>query len=151
MPVPHPSFLPSAGEGAVLGKLVAYATILVVFVVVDFIWLGFVAKGFYRAELGDLLLPRPNMVTAVLFYLLFAGGLFLFVVQPAAAAGSLLRAALLGMAFGLVAYGTYDLTNLATLRGFSARLAAVDMAWGAVLTGVAAVAGYLALAKLDGS
>lgn len=134
-----------------LGKIVAYATTLVVFVVVDFIWLGFVAKGFYRTELGDLLLPRPNLVAAVLFYLLFAAGLFLFVVQPAVASGSLLRAALLGAAFGLVAYGTYDLTNLATLKGFSPRLAAVDMAWGTVLTGIAAVAGYLALAKMEGS
>jgi uncharacterized membrane protein len=129
------------------GKFLAYAVVLAVFVIVDLIWLGLVAKSFYRSELGDLLLPRPNLVAAAIFYLLFAAGIVLFVVEPAAASGSLVRAVVFGALFGLVAYGTYDLTNLATMKGFSVRLAVVDMAWGAVLTGLAAAAGHLALAR----
>lgn len=131
------------------GKLVAYAVVLAAFVIIDLVWLGAIAKNFYRSELGELLLPRPNLVAAVLFYLLFAAGIMLFVVEPAAASRSLLRAAVLGGLFGLMAYGTYDLTNLATLKGFTARLAVVDMAWGSVLTAAASVAGYLALARFQ--
>jgi uncharacterized membrane protein len=120
-----------------------YAVSLVAFLVLDFTWLGFVARGFYRQQLGDLLNPDVRWSAAVVFYLIFVAGVVVFAVLPAVERGSLGRALLLGGFLGLVAYAAYDLTNLATLRGFPTLMAAVDMAWGAVLTAAVAALGYL--------
>lgn len=118
------------------------------FFAVDMLWLGVVAKGFYQRQLGPLLSGQVNWPAAIAFYLLFVGGILLFVVFPALASGSLRRVVVLGALFGLVTYATYDLTNLATLRGFPPLVAAVDLVWGMVLTGTAAAAGFLLARKL---
>lgn len=133
---------------SLLAKL--YLPTLVVFLVLDALWLGVVARGFYREQFGDLMRPDIRWGAALAFYLLFIVAVLVFVVQPALAAGSLARAVGLGAFFGLVAYATYDLTNLAVLRGFSTTVALVDMAWGAVLTAGTSGAGYLIGKKLGG-
>ena len=107
----------------------------VLFLLVDMIWLTVVARGLYLREIGSLLLERPNLAAAAAFYVLYLAGLTFFVLLPGLESGSLLRVLLTGAAFGLVAYGTYDLTNLATLKGFTPRIAVIDMTWGATLTG----------------
>ncbi len=114
----------------------------VVFFAIDMVWLGVVARGFYRRHLGELLAENVNWGAAVLFYLVYIGGILLFAVLPALEKGLLGRAALLGFLFGIVAYATYDLTKLATLRGFPAVVAIVDLAWGGVLTAAVAAAGF---------
>jgi uncharacterized membrane protein len=119
---------------------------LVVFLAIDMVWLGWIARGFYRAQLGGLMRADVNWWAALLFYVLFIAGLLGFAVIPALDR-SLVRAALAGGLFGLVAYATYDLTNLATLRGFPARVAIVDMAWGFVLCTITAAAAW-ALARV---
>jgi|SRR4051794_15121254 uncharacterized membrane protein len=124
-----------------------YVAGAIVFFPLDMLWLGVIARDVYRTQLGDLLLPQPHWGVAAGFYVLYLAGLVTFVMLPAAQNGSWLSAAAYGAAFGLVAYATYDLTNLATLRGFSMSLALTDMAWGAVLSAVTA-AGGLALASL---
>jgi uncharacterized membrane protein len=123
---------------------VAYVATLAVFCGLDFLWLGFVAKGYYQSQLGALLLDKPNIPVAVLFYVLYIAGVLVFAVLPALDAGQWSRAFLNGALFGFFAYATYDLTNLATLRGWSAGVAMLDLGWGTVVTGVAATAGYLA-------
>ena len=129
------------------GRLVAtYLGMTVVFFAVDMLWLGVVARGFYQRHLGELLAEKVNWVAAVVFYLAYLGGILLFAVLPALEKGSIGRAALLGLLFGLVAYATYDLTNLATLKGFPVVVAMVDIVWGGVLTTVVATAGF-ALAR----
>lgn len=125
----------------------AYAATLMAFVVVDLIWLGVVAKRFYQAQLGGLLAEKYNFGAAALFYLAYPLGVVVFAVAPTLGAGSWPHAALWGATLGLFAYGTYDLTNLATLRNWPLRLTAVDMFWGTVLTGFAAAIGYLAAAS----
>ena len=110
----------------------------------DFVWLGFVARDFYAARLGALLLPEPNFAAAIAFYPLYAAGLLVFCVRPALATQSRWRAPLSAAFFGLVAYGTYDLSNLATLKGWSVTVTFVDIAWGMVVSSVAALAGYTA-------
>jgi uncharacterized membrane protein len=105
----------------------------------DFLWLGTIAKTFYRTQIGKLLLDAPNMTAAVLFYVIYVGGVVLFVVSPALEKESLWYALTRGALFGFVAYATYDLTNLATLKGFTLKVVMVDMLWGTFLT--AAVAG----------
>lgn len=123
---------------------ITYLTVLVVFTAIDFLWLGFIALDFYKRELGSLMLEKPRLEVAALFYALAAAGITILAVQPALDAGQWHKAVLLGAVFGLCAYGTYDLTNLATLQRWSFRLAIVDMAWGTFLTSIAALAGYLA-------
>src|SRR6185503_13807067 len=125
--------------------VVAYLASGVVFLGLDAIWLSQVALGLYRREIGALLLEQPNLPVAGLFYLLFVAGIVLLVVQPAAADGDWLAALWMGALLGLVAYGTYDITNLSTLRGWSPTIAAIDVAWGAALTAVASLAGFLAV------
>jgi len=128
----------------------AYLATGAVFLVCDLVWLGLVAKGFYRSRLGGLLLDDFNLPAALAFYLIYLAGIMVFAALPAFNAGSWKVALGLGAAFGFFAYATYDLTNLATLRGWSASLAMVDIAWGTVLTGVSAAAGFMAARLLHG-
>ncbi len=130
--------------------LQTYAVSLVAFLILDFAWLGLIARSFYRRQLGELLSPDVRWSAAVVFYLIFVAGVVVFAVLPAVERGSLVRALLLGGFFGLVAYAAYDLTNLATLRGFPTLVAAVDMAWGTVLTAAVAALGYLFARQLGG-
>ncbi len=126
---------------------VAWAGALVPFLAIDLLWIGVIARDFYRDQLGPLLLEQPRMGVAFLFYGLYCLGLVIFAVLPGLNAESLWRAALLGAAFGFFAYATYDLTNLATLRGFPVKMAVVDMAWGTLLGGVVAAASFLVARK----
>jgi uncharacterized membrane protein len=127
--------------------LQTYAVSLVCFLVLDFAWLGLIARGFYRQQLGHLLSPEVRWAPAILFYLLFVAAVVVFAVLPAVERGSLLRAVLLGGFFGIVAYATYDLTNLATLKDFPALVAIVDMTWGCVLSAAVAAVGYVVAAR----
>lgn len=127
-------------------KLAAGLASLVAFGVCDYIWLGWVARDFYGSRLGALLRPEPNWVAALLFYPLYVYGLLVFCVLPARDAGSWPKAARLGALFGMVAYATYDLSNLATLAGWPVAVTLADMAWGALVSGIAALAGYAAAA-----
>jgi uncharacterized membrane protein len=124
--------------------LVTYAATLIGFLAVDFIWLGFVATKFYRDHLGDMLLEKPHLDVAFLFYALYADGIVLFAVLPGLEARSWIKAALLGAALGLVAYGTYDLTNYATLKNWSLTVTLVDLVWGMAITAAGATIGYFA-------
>jgi uncharacterized membrane protein len=121
--------------------VVAYFAAAAAFLVLDLLWLGYVASGFYRSELGPLLAESVNISAALVFYALFPVGLMIFAVGPALESGGVPRAFLLGALFGFFAYATYDLTNLATLKGFSLRMALVDMAWDGLLAGTSAAAG----------
>ena len=122
-----------------------YFIVLFVFLVMDAIWLGLIAQPFYQAQIGFLLAKKANWAAAGVFYLLYVAGLVCFVVEPAlrtrATPG---RAALRGAFFGLVAYATYDLTNLATVDRWPLLLTAVDMTWGAALGALTTLVGVWA-------
>lgn len=119
-----------------------YAVSIVAFLALDAIWLGLVARSFYREQMGELLRSDPRWGAAALFYALFVAGIVLFVTLPALERGSAGRALLLGALFGLITYATYDLTNLAVLRGFPTVVAVVDFAWGAAISAAVATVGY---------
>ncbi len=110
-----------------------YALTAIVFFAIDLVWLGIVAKGFYQSRLGHLLRPDIQLPAAIGFYLLFIAGLLVFAVVPALDRASLGTAVVLGAFLGLVAYATYDLTNLALMKDFPGVVAVVDMAWGTAL------------------
>ena len=110
--------------------------------IIDFVWLSVVANKFYKSQIGTLLLEKPNMLAAVAFYIIYVIGIVVFVLTPALEKNSWQYAAGYGALFGLIAYATYDLTNLATLKGWTLKLVVVDLLWGAVLTGSVAVISY---------
>jgi uncharacterized membrane protein len=121
-----------------------YVCAFVGFLAIDMIWLTLVARGFYKKQLGFLLSDQPNWWAAISFYLLFVVGLLVFAVIPALEEGSLRKALLLGGFFGLVAYATYDLTNMATVKDWPWMVTLVDMTWGLVLAASVSGIGYLA-------
>jgi len=139
-----------------LSYLAAYAATAVAFLVIDLLWLGVIAKSFYRDGIGHLMADPPNLMAAGVFYLLYPLGVMLFAVAPNAWLGGTAspaelpfsRAVIAGALFGLFAYATYDLSNLATLRGWPLRLSLVDIAWGGALTAAAAAAGRWALGRM---
>jgi uncharacterized membrane protein len=122
--------------------VVAYIAAAVVFLGLDAVWLSRIALGMYRQELGPLLREKPNLPIAGAFYLLYVAGIVILAIVPALGEGGWTRALLMGAVLGLVAYGTYDITNLSTLKGWSARLALIDIAWGTGLTAVSATIGW---------
>jgi uncharacterized membrane protein len=124
--------------------LIAYVGTLFAFLAIDMVWLGFIAKDYYREGIGHLMLETPNLGAAAVFYLLYVVGIVIFAVTPAMTAGTWTKAALYGALFGFFAYATYDMTNLATLKGWPLSITLVDIAWGTCLTAVSATAGYLA-------
>jgi uncharacterized membrane protein len=128
----------------------AYIASGLVFIALDFLWLAVIAQKLYQREIGGLLLEKPNMVAAVAFYLLYLAGTVYFAVRPALAAGSWTTALISGAIFGLIAYATYDLTNMATLKGFSWTIVAADLAWGAFVTAAIATAGYFGASLIKG-
>ena len=126
----------------------AYSGALLAFLVLDGLWLGVLMSSTYKELLGPLMLAQPKWGPAIVFYLMYVLGAMYFVVLPALSRGSARRAALGGAFFGLVAYGTYDMTNWATLQGWSAQLALMDMAWGGLLTCLASLSGYWTARKM---
>jgi len=127
-----------------LVKLLAAAGIMGV---LDFLWLGFVAKRLYYSEIGKILLEKPNMIAALAFYVVYVVGVVVFVITPAIEKNSWQYALGCGALFGFVAYATYDLTNLATMKDFSTKIVIIDLAWGVFLTAVVSLGSY-AIVKL---
>jgi uncharacterized membrane protein len=110
-----------------------YLITFVIFFVIDLIWLGIIAKNLYQRQIGHLMAEQVNWFAAILFYLLFIGGLVFFVLMPAVDAGSLGKAILYGALFGFITYATYDLTNLATLKNWPWQITVIDLTWGTFL------------------
>lgn len=127
-----------------------YLALLAAFVAVDAVWLGLVASGFYRDQLGHLLAAEVNWLAAGVFYLLFIAGVQLFVVEPGLQRGALGWTLRRAAFFGLVTYATYDLTNLATIRSWPVLVSVVDLVWGAVLCTIVSLVGFLAGRKMRG-
>jgi uncharacterized membrane protein len=126
----------------------AFLATLVVFVVVDAAWLMLVAMKMFQRQLGAILRPEPVFGAAIAFYLIYTAGLVVLAIRPALAARSLTVAATHGAVLGLTAYATFDLTNLAVIRGWTIELAAFDIAWGVVASACASMAGYAASVRV---
>jgi uncharacterized membrane protein len=128
--------------------VVAYLAAAAAFLTIDLIWLGKIAKAFYRDQLGPLLLERFRFGVATLFYLVYVVGIVIFAIAPALQSDRWEVALCLGALFGFFAYGTYDMTNLATLKRWPVIITVADIAWGTALTGTAALCGFLAARAL---
>lgn len=124
-----------------------YLIALPIFLAIDMVWLGLVAKDLYARQLGFLMTPNINWVAAILFYLLFITGLVIFVIHPAILKNSLMEALFMGAFFGLVTYATYDLTNLATVKNWPLLVTIVDLVWGSFLGGLVSLLTYSIASK----
>jgi uncharacterized membrane protein len=125
-----------------------FAIALPVFVFMDLLWLGIVAKDFYRAQIGTLVKPNVHWGAAIAFYLIFIAGLVVFVIAPAMEKNSWTHALLFGALFGFVCYATYDLTNLAVAKNWPLLVTLVDMAWGAIIATTVSTATYCIATKI---
>jgi uncharacterized membrane protein len=131
-----------------MSYLAAYFTVLIVFGIIDAGWLTVMGPLVYRPTLGDILLPSLRVAPALVFYLLYPIGVLVFAVLPGLRAESLATAFLLALLFGALAYGTYDLTNYATLRHWTLEITVLDIGYGALASSVAATAASLAARAL---
>ena len=124
-----------------------YAIAMPLFLVIDMIWLTLVAKDFYAKQIGYLMAKNPNLLAALIFYLIFIAGLIVFVISPALDKKMWTQALLAGAFFGLITYATYDLTNLATIKDWPLIITIVDLIWGMTLSAVVSVLTYLVARK----
>lgn len=125
-----------------MSYVAAYLGALVVFGVLDAIWLGTMGAALYRPVLGDLLASTVRIGPAIAFYLVYPVGIAVFAAMPGLKAGSVMTAVGLGLLFGAIAYATYDLTNHATLRHWALHITLIDIVYGAVASGLAAGAAF---------
>lgn len=119
-----------------------YVLTVPIFLVIDLVWLGVIAKGFYQNKLGFILSDQVNWPAAIVFYLIFIGGILFFAVRPAIDNNSWAQAVLLGALFGFFTYATYDLTNLATIRNWPLIVAVFDIIWGMCLCTLVSLASF---------
>lgn len=122
--------------------VIVYLLTTLTFFAVDMVWLGVVAKKLYRDKLGELMRTKVSWLPAIVFYLAYIFGIIFFAVLPGLEADSLAMVLMNGALFGLLAYGTYDLTNLSTLKNWSKSITLIDMAWGTALTTFVAYVSY---------
>ena len=120
-----------------------YALTVPVFFAIDMLWLGVIAKGFYRRKLGFILSPEINWAAAITFYLIFIVGILIFAVRPAVNNNSWIQAVVLGALFGFFTYATYDLSNLATIKNWPLVVVVADIVWGMCLCTLTALLSYL--------
>lgn len=131
-------------------KLLISATLIsaLIFLIIDVIWLSFSVKSFYRPNIGHLLLETPVMWAAILFYLIYVIGLAVVIIEPSLDYQNTQKFLIKAFMFGLVAYGTYNLTNMATIKGWSPNVVFVDMIWGGSLTTFSSYFGILIAKKI---
>ena len=122
--------------------LISYLLTFVVFLMVDMLWLGVIAKNIYQKYLGGFLAENVNWTAAVIFYLIFVVGISIFAIYPAVNKGSVFNAIIMGALFGFFTYATYDLTNLATLKGWPLTIVFIDIFWGTTLSAIVSFSGY---------
>jgi len=116
-----------------------YLILLGLLFVFDLVWLTLTNKRFYQKQLKGLMLEKVNYLPAILFYLVYPLGITLFVIAPNTIGQNLLNTGIMGAIFGFICYGTYDFTNLATLKNWSVKVTIVDLIWGSSLTAVSSV------------
>lgn len=125
-----------------------YGVAFVTFITIDLVWLVFIANNLYKKYLGYIMRPDPNWGVAILFYLVYLAGVVFFVIHPALEKQSWKYALFAGMLFGLITYATYDLTNLATLKGWPVIITVIDLIWGSTLGGLVSLVTWLIVTKL---
>jgi uncharacterized membrane protein len=126
-----------------------YVIATIIFFVIDIIWIGVIAKDMYKEKLGFVMAAEVNWKPAIIFYLLFIGGILYFAVLPALKEGNWQLALMNGAILGMLCYATYDLTNMATIKDWPLSVTIIDIIWGTFLTGSTSLVTYYLASKLD--
>lgn len=134
-----------------MATLLSYIATLIVFGILDGVWLWTMSGRVYRPILGDILLADLRLGPAIAFYLAYPAGLTLLAVSPALRWGDWSTALITGAMLGAFAYGTYDLTNYATLRNWTLEITLIDIAYGTAVAAVASLAGFLTTRMIMGA
>ena len=131
-------------------KIILTSTLLaaLIFLIIDIIWLSFAVKSFYRPNIGHLLLDKPVMWAAAMVYIIYVVGIGVVIIEPSINYDNIFSFLLKSFIFGLVAYGTYNLTNMATIKGWSQSVVFVDMLWGGFLPAFSSYYGIFFAKKL---
>ena len=131
-------------------KIILSATLIaaLIFLIIDIIWLSFAVKSFYRPNIGHLLLDKPVMWAAAMFYIIYVFGIGVVIIEPSINLDNTISLLFKAFVFGLVAYGTYNFTNMATVKGWSPSVVFVDTIWGGLLTAFSSYSGILLAKKL---
>lgn len=129
--------------------IITYISMLILFLLLDSIWLGLIAKDLYKNNIGHLMGGKVIWGAAIIFYLLFIVGILIFAVLPSIETTSVLKTLLLGALFGLITYATYDLTNQATLKDWPLKITIIDMLWGSTISMLVSYIGFTIIQKLN--
>jgi uncharacterized membrane protein len=130
--------------------LIPFFAMVVTMALLDFLWIGYIAKQLYQTGIGHLMAPKPNLIAAGAFYLIFCAGLFWFAIIPHASEKGVVGPIIAAAIFGFCAYATYDLSNLATLKAWPTSLSLIDMAWGTLASVIAVAIGKTVFDNLTG-
>ncbi|HEY5470629.1 MAG TPA: DUF2177 family protein [Bacteroidales bacterium] len=122
--------------------ILSYLLTFIVFLMVDMLWLGIIAKNLYQKYLGGFITDKVNWTAALIFYLIYVVGISIFAIYPAVNKGSASNAILMGALFGIFTYATYDLTNLATMKDWPLNIVFIDILWGAFLSALVSFSGF---------
>jgi hypothetical protein len=128
-------------------NLTIYLITLAVFLAIDMVWLGILAKDLYRKQIGKLMAKKPNWTAAFIFYAIYILGLFLLVIYPAVQDKSGLATWWKGLVFGVVSFATYDLTNLAVAKDWPVKITLIDLVWGGAVTSLTTLASLFLFAR----
>ncbi|SRR6056297_1601405 len=126
-----------------------YILAFLIFILIDSIWLGFIARDLYRKQIGFLLKEKFDMKVAVIFYLFFIAGLVFFVLNTAIINQSWQYALFAGLFYGFITYATYDITNLATIKDWPVMLTVIDIIWGSLICGTTSIIAYIIVMNID--
>lgn len=131
-------------------KIIFLSTLIaaLIFLIIDIIWLSFSVKSFYGPRIGHLFTDKPVIWAAAMFYIVYVFGLSVVIIEPSVNFDNNLKFLFKAFMFGFVAYGTYNLTNMAALKDWSPSVVFVDMFWGASLTAFSSYFGILFAKKL---
>lgn len=122
--------------------ILLYIGTFLIFILIDLIWLGIISRNLYKGQIGHLMTDNIKWAAVIIFYLIFVGGVLTFAVMPGGSEKNLAKTIILGGIFGFIAYATYDLTNLATLKDWPTKIVFIDMAWGTILSSLTSLGSY---------
>ncbi|MGK0254052.1 MAG: putative membrane protein [Mariniflexile sp.] len=120
----------------------SYLLTFLVFLIIDMLWLGVIAKSIYQKYLGGFLSDNVNWTAAFIFYFIYVIGISIFAIYPSVNKDSVYNAIFMGALFGFFTYATYDLTNLATLKGWPLKIVFIDIIWGSILSALVSFSGF---------
>jgi uncharacterized membrane protein len=123
----------------------SYTSTFITMIILDYVWLDIIAKPLYKNELGSMLINKPNLGFAAMFYVVYVFGLVYFVIKPNVNDVGILRTLIVGALFGLIVYASYDLTNLSLLKGWTIKISIIDICWGTIVSAISVTAGKLAI------